>query len=47
MQSINIADIETETKTASNVLQNKSRLAAIGNGQVPICAALAWEILNS
>jgi hypothetical protein len=23
-----------------------SRLKAIGNGQVPLCAATAWRILN-
>jgi hypothetical protein len=23
------------------------RLKAIGNGQVPLCAAIAWRILNA
>jgi hypothetical protein len=22
------------------------RIAAIGNGQVPLCAAIAWRLLN-
>lgn len=32
-------------RTAKNIKNRVSRIAALGNGQVPLCAATAWRIL--
>ena len=34
------------TRTAKGVMNRVDRLKAIGNGQVPLCAAMAWTILS-
>ena len=36
----------TISRVAVGVKNRVDRLKAIGNGQVPACAALAWQILN-
>ena len=33
-------------RVADGVAYRVDRLKAIGNGQVPLCAATAWRILN-
>ena len=33
-------------RVANGVAYGMDRLKAIGNGQVPLCAAVAWELLN-
>ena len=33
-------------RVSNGVKDRVSRLRALGNGQVPLCAVLAWEILN-
>lgn len=34
-------------RVATGVANRKNRLQAIGNGQVPLCMAVAWELLNN
>jgi DNA (cytosine-5)-methyltransferase 1 len=34
-------------RVADGVAARVDRLKAIGNGQVPLCAATAWRILNA
>jgi hypothetical protein len=38
--------VESLPRTAIDVLDRPARLMAIGNGQVPACVVLAWEILG-
>jgi hypothetical protein len=33
-------------RTARGIKDRKGRLQAIGNGQVPLCAATAWRLLS-
>jgi DNA (cytosine-5)-methyltransferase 1 len=33
-------------RMANGVAAGMDRLKSIGNGQVPLCAAVAWELLN-
>jgi len=40
------AEPEGVPRVAVGVPQRVNRLKAIGNGQVPSCAALAWKTLN-
>jgi hypothetical protein len=37
---------ETIPRVATGIKDRVSRLKAIGNGQVPQCMALAWEIMH-
>ena len=39
-------EIDPIPRIASGVPKRRERLSAIGNGQVPLCAATAWEILT-
>jgi len=41
------ADAGDVPRVAAGVKHRVSRLKAIGNGQAPACAALAWEILSN
>jgi len=39
-------ELDPIPRIASGVPKRRHRLSAIGNGQVPLCAATAWEILT-
>ena len=45
-EQIGMDEAQIIPRTSENIIARIDRLKAIGNGQVPLCAASAWRILN-
>ena len=46
-EQVGVDEAQIIPRTAENIIARVDRLKAIGNGQVPLCAATAWRILNA
>ena len=45
-EQVGMDEAQIIPRTSENIIARIDRLKAIGNGQVPLCAASAWRILN-
>ena len=45
-EQISVDETKIVPRTDKNIVARVDRLKAIGNGQVPLCAATAWELLK-
>jgi hypothetical protein len=45
-EQISVDETKIVPRTEKNIVARVDRLKAIGNGQVPLCAATAWELLK-
>jgi hypothetical protein len=45
-EQVSVDETKIVPRTDKNIVARVDRLKAIGNGQVPLCAATAWELLK-